>query len=159
MRSVQPEWCLALPIQQQCVLFLAGRGPDGVAKTHPCKAVQMAYRACVFRAAKYGRELRWIDWGEKADSFMSLDIFSDDLAWRIVTDDFFQHIDNLPHHYLMHLMHGVEILGYKHPDERFRARWLSFYRRMVSDLHLVPESETAMDDRLGDWGQKHWDET
>lgn len=32
--SVQPEWCLSLPIQQQSVLFLAARGPDGIKKRH-----------------------------------------------------------------------------------------------------------------------------
>ena len=46
--SVQPTWCTMLPLQQQSVLFLASRGPDGVAKVHPCKPVIIAYRATVF---------------------------------------------------------------------------------------------------------------
>jgi hypothetical protein len=70
--SVQPEWCRALPLQQQSVMLLAARGPDGVTKMHPCKGVVVAYRGCVLLAAKYGRELRF---GERADSFMSLDAF------------------------------------------------------------------------------------
>ena len=98
--SVQPTWCLALPIQQQSVLFLAGRGPDGIAKSHPCKPVQIAYRASVFVAAKYGRCL---EWGERADSFMSLDVFANDRAWYETTLAFFTHVDDLPHHYLLHL--------------------------------------------------------
>ncbi len=61
-KSVQPEWCRKLNMQQQSVLFLAGRGPDGIPKRHPCKTVHTAYRACVFQAAKYGRLL---EWGEK----------------------------------------------------------------------------------------------
>jgi hypothetical protein len=128
--------------------FLAARGPDGIAKSHLCKPVVVAYRACVLVAA---RRKRLLEWGEKADTFMSLDVFADDTAWGIVVHDFFQNIDELPHHYLAHLMHGAEILGYKHPDKRFRDRWREFYYQMVGGLHLMPEDETEMDDRLNDF--------
>ena len=151
--SVQPEWCRKLPLQQQSVLFLAGRGPDGVTKHHPCKPVQVAYRACVFMAGKYGRML---EWGERADTFMSLDVFADSYRWRVVVEDFFNHHDALPKHYLVHLMHGAQILGYKHPDQRFNSRWHQFYLECVDMFHLRPESEKDMDTRLGDWERKHW---
>ncbi len=151
--SVQPEWCRDLSLQQQSVLFLAGRGPDGVAKKHPCKAIHIAYRACVFNAAKYGRAL---EWGEQADSFMSLHIFANDGLWNEAISAFFENHDSLPRHYYQHLMHGAEILGYKHPDERFRKRWHHFYLCMVEEAHLNPETEVEMDVRLGDWGRKHW---
>lgn len=152
--SVQPEWALALPIQQQSVLFLATRGPDGVAKFHSCKRVQRAYRASVLIAAKFGRPLKW---GEKADSFMGLDEFADPEVWPDIIEDYFDNVDSLPHHFHMHLLHGVEILSYKHPDERFRSRWASFYLRGVQDLHLTPETEEEMDVRLSDWGRRFWE--
>jgi hypothetical protein len=88
--SVQPDWCRDLPIQQQSVLLLAGRGPDGVRKHDACKPVHVAYRACILTAAKYGRSLRW---GERADSFMSLDLFASDdpfTGWKVIVDDFFR---------------------------------------------------------------------
>lgn len=151
--SVQPLWCLALPIQQQSVLLLGARGPDGIAKAHPAKAVQRAYRGSVLVAAKYGRSLHY---GEKADTFMSLDEFADDLQWLTVVTQFFQHADDLPHHFYMHLIHGAEILGYKHPDERYRARWSDFYQRCVKDFHLTPETEADMDMRLSDWEREYW---
>jgi hypothetical protein len=154
--SVQPEWCLALPIQQQSVLFLAARGPDGIAKTHPCKHVVRAYRASVLVAAKFGRLL---EWGEKADSFMSLDSFADDDLWGLIVNAFFETADDLAHHYYMHLIHGAEILGYKHPDIRFRQRWLDFYLRSVREFHLAPETESVMDERLGDWRREYWGST
>lgn len=154
-RSVQPAWCSRLPLQQQSVLFLASRGPDGVAKDHPCKAVQRAYRACVLLAGKYGRCLLASDPG---DSFMSLRDVSGSDAWWGRVRDFFATIDSLPHHYLSHLMHGAQILGYKHPDAGLRARWHSFYLEMVDDLHLRPESEAEMDARLSDWGRESWHE-
>lgn len=154
--SVQPLWCLSLPLQQQSVLFLAARGPDGIAKAHPCKDVQRAYRGTVLVAARYGRCL---EWGESADSFMCLGHFSRDAEWPNIVDRFFKHADDLPHHFFMHLMHGAEILGYKHPDERFRTRWQAFYERCVKELHLISESELEMDARLSDWERKHWTDT
>jgi hypothetical protein len=154
-RSVQPEWCRELSIQQQSVLFLAARGPDGIAKAHPCKDVVRAYRGTVLVAARYGVSL---DYGQDSigDDFMDLSKMADDVVWAEVVREFFRHHDELPHHYLMHLLHGAQILGYKHPDERIAQRWRAFYLDMVRDLHLFPESEAAMDARLSDWGRKEW---
>jgi hypothetical protein len=148
-RSVQPEWCLKLPIQQQTVLLQATRGPDGIAETHPCMDIQRAYRASMWNSARYGRQL---EWGEVsvADDFMSLSLFSDDHQWGVVVNQFFQRVDDLSHHFLRHLFHGAEILGYKHPDSRFRNRWISFYERAAMDMHMRPETEAEMDARLRD---------
>lgn len=151
--SVQPVWCQNLPLQQQSVLFLAARGPDGVAKYHPSKPIHVAYRGTICMAGKYGRMLAW---GEKADSFMSLHVFSDDQAWDAAVDAWFSHCDSLDYHYLLHFYHGVEILGYKHPDQRFRDRWLKFYLKACEWMHVNPETEEQMDRRLGDWGREHW---
>jgi hypothetical protein len=156
MRSVQPEWCTELPLQQQSVLFLAARGPDGIGKFHPCKGVVRAYRGTVLLAAKYGRLLRL---GEYGDTFMSLDRFNWPAHWADDVHLYFTSLDSLPHHYHLHLMHGAQILGYKHPDEVFRERWLQFYLDAVKDLHLLPESEEAMDNRLSDWWRTEWEET
>jgi hypothetical protein len=98
-----------------------------------------------------------LEWGERADTFMCLSEFSDDQAWLRILTDFFQHADDLPHHFYLHLIHGAEILGYKHPDARFRERWLGFYHRCVTDFHLTPETEFEMDERLSDWKREYWD--
>lgn len=155
MPSVQPEWCLNLPIQQQSVLLLAARGPDGIAKAHPCKDIHRAYRASVLIAARYGRSLTL---GENADSFMSLHLMRDPVTWHSAVTAFFEHADDLPHHYYMHLIHGAEILGYKHPCRNIRAYWHQFYTRCVAELHMNFETEEQMDARLSDWDRKHWDE-
>jgi hypothetical protein len=163
-RSVQPTWMVMLPLQQQSVLLLAARGPDGIGKSHPAKVVQRAYRATVLLAGRYGRPL---EWGEKGDSFMCLEQFArndpkvGEDGWKLPTwadavDDFFREMDTLPHHFLMHLYHGAQILGYKHPDSRFANRWGSFYLRACDDLHLQHENERQMDARLWDWGRAEW---
>lgn len=155
LRSVQPEWCLALSLQQQSVLLLAARGPDGIPKSHPCKNIQRAYRGTVLVAAARGRCLKY---GERADSFMSLDRFGDDNCWANDVTYFFDGADQLPHHFFMHLMHGAEVIGYHHPDKRFMYRWYGFYERCCKDLHLTPETEREMDLRLNDWAGRGWDE-
>jgi hypothetical protein len=152
--SVQPEWALDLSIQQQSVLLLACRGADGIAKNHPSKVLQQQYRASVLTAALYGRQILW---GEKINcTFMNLNSFCDTFIWQIAVYDFFQSVDSLPHHFYMHLMHGAEILGYKHPDSRFRENWRNFYYSCCHDLHLTPETEEQMDGRLNDFGRKEW---
>lgn len=148
-RSVQPDWCLELPIQQQAVLLLAARGPDGISDTHPCADIQRAYRASMWSSSRYGRQL---EWGEVsvADDFMSLSLFSDDHQWGVVVNQFFQRVDELSHHFLVHLFHGAEVLGFKHPDSRFRSRWAGFYQRAASHMHMREETEVEMDTRLSD---------
>lgn len=58
-------------------------------------------------------------------------------------------LDEVPHHYQMHLMHAAEILGYKHHEFEVRDWWHRAYRALVDDLHLEPESEETLDERLG----------
>ncbi|HEV2403607.1 MAG TPA: hypothetical protein VGS08_05410 [Candidatus Saccharimonadales bacterium] len=141
---------------QQSTPLLGARGPDGVGKEHPCRDIQRAYRASVLKAGRLGRCYQWDD-PDPGDSFASLRLFCDDKAWKKACHTYFHTMDTLPHHYISHLMHGAQILGYKHPDARFRQRWLDFYHQSVLDLHLCPESEADMDVRLGDFGREQWD--
>lgn len=149
------DWLFDLTMQQQSVLVLACRGPDGIAKFHPTKEIVVRYRATVLKAAYLGRAMR-VDEGDDT-TFMALRDFSDDIVWKRIRNDFFNHVDSLPHHYYMHLMHGAQIAGYKHPMETFRHRWGEFYLDCCHDLHLEPETKFKMDRRLGDWDRKHWD--
>lgn len=153
MPSVQPEWCRELTIQQQSVLFLAARGPDNISKSHPCKEVVRAYRGSVLVDAKLGVPCPW---GHHLNSFVSMKLFAYEYNWGLVVDAYFEEVDGIPHHYHMHLMHGAEILGYKHPDVRYRQRWLDFYKRCCADMHVNPETEQQLDDRLNDWGREYW---
>jgi len=151
--SVFPDWVASLPMQQQSVLYLAGRGPDGVRKNHPMKCVQRAYRASILKAAKLGRELTFQDRG---DTFMSFECLVGNMDWSQAIQAYFAHIDELPHHFHMHLMHGAQILGYKHPNVEIRERWNKFYKRCAYDAHLNVETEEDMDKRLSDWNQEFW---
>ena len=156
IRSVVPEWFSTLTMQQQSVLLLASRGPDGVGKDHPCKRLVRVYRGTVFLAARYGRLLSLNYTDGEGDTFMDRRSLSDPIEWQGVVRDFLEVHDTLPHHYLMHLIHGIEILGYKTPDPGERRRWAVLYELFCDVLHMNPETEEQMDRRLGDWGRKEW---
>ncbi len=62
--------------------------------------------------------------------------------------DFRKSTDSYAAHYVLHLLHAIEIVGYKHPDAHTRARWLGFYQVLVLAMHLSPETEAQLDERL-----------
>jgi hypothetical protein len=153
-RSVLQDWVMELPLMQQTVLLTGVRGPDGLPKYHPTKYVLRWFRRCVLLSAMDQRVLtNPVDTG--GGSFTGPSVVArhaDD--WRRAMDgrvsDYLQALDEVPHHFQLHLMHAVEILGYKHPDEQTRAWWHSVYLRLVHDMHLWPETEEQLDARLGD---------
>ncbi|WP_441256446.1 hypothetical protein AB7Z32_23905 [Bradyrhizobium sp. 482_C4_N1_1] len=154
--SVFQEWIFETTMQQQSVLVLACRGPDGIRKFHPTKKIVARYRASVMKAAYLGRAMKS---GEgDATTFMTLEGFDEDVAWRGLCNMFFNGIDTLPHHFTLHLAHGAEIIGYKHPDPHFLRRWHEFYRRCCDDFYMTHETEHQMDRRLSDWDRAHWGE-
>lgn len=143
--ALLPDWVAHLSLQQQAVLVLALRGPDGFAKRHPSKLILWRYRACLLKNAKTGRAMAA---GDSLPSFMIYD-FSD-AGWKHSMEAFQDVEDELPLHYYAHLMHGAQILAYKYPDEHVRGCWLEFYKQCCDYLHAPPETEEAMDQRLDD---------
>lgn len=65
-------------------------------------------------------------------------------------DQYLRDLDAIPHHFQLHFLHAAEIVGYKHPELRVRAWWFGVYQRLVNEMHLHPETEEELDDRLGD---------
>jgi hypothetical protein len=63
---------------------------------------------------------------------------------------YLEHVDELPHHFQLHLMHGAQIVGFHHPDPQIREWWQAFYLMIVNDAHLMPETQELMDLRLSD---------
>jgi hypothetical protein len=145
-----PEWVDHLSLQQQAVLILGCRGPDGFPKYHQSKPLLYFYRSCIISAAHTGRHLRV---GEHVNSLLTLRGFDDDGHWADQLSAFFDVVDELPLHYFTHLMHGAQIVAYKHPATLFRRRWLEFYQKCCDYLHVPIENEDEMDDRLSDFGR------
>jgi hypothetical protein len=151
-----PAWVRHLTLQQQAVLALALRGPDGFPKFHPSKHILQYLRASIIKAAHLGRMLQP---GEHIGSMMTLRGFDSpvfaggEMSWSIALREFKQVEDELPIHYYTHIMHAAQVLGYKHPLELFRQRWFSFYLSCCDYHHVPPEQEEDMDARLSDFGR------
>lgn len=155
MRPVQQDWVCALSLMQQSVLLAAVRAPDGIRKDHPVKIVMRWYRRCILFSAFEGGAI--LDpyspgGGSFTGPFEPHHAAAMGIKFSIdeVRGVYLRHVDELPHHFHLHLMHGAEIVGYKHPDVSVGAWWSSFYRMIVNDAHLFPESVEQMDARLGD---------
>lgn len=160
-RSVLQDWTFEISFMQQSVLLTAVRGPDGIAKYHPVKYLLRWYRRCILLSSFWGRVVP-NPYDSDGGSFLGASIEVAEMLvengekydWRPMMDDlvgdYLRAADELPHHWQMHFMHAVEIVGYKHPDPEIRAWWSQVYGRLVADMHLFPESEEQLDRRLGD---------
>jgi len=148
-RSVLQDWVHALPFMQQSVLITATRGPDGIRKDHMVKVLIRYLRRC-FLICAFDGKTRWSPYEEGGGSFTGpLDMKEHGNIERYV-GEYLRHVDELPHHFQLHLMHAAEILGYKHPDDDVREFWYAFYYAIVKDAHLQCETKEQMDHRLGD---------
>jgi hypothetical protein len=187
----QQEWTYELSIQQQSVLMLGCRGPDGIDKSHPIKPIIRVLRGVIMNAALFGRPLKIVENPKQLDgigydTFMTLEplafslyqiyhmngpdrdrnitsitlfdkLFTLGNLWIGLVKDMMQAIDVMHYHYINHLRHSCEIVGYKHPDHRVRVHFRFAYYRLVDNCHLFPETEEQMDLRLADWNQERWD--
>jgi hypothetical protein len=154
-KSVLQEWVSDITFMQQSVLLTAVRGPDGTPKYHPSKYIIRWFRRSVLKSSFAGCAIL-NPHEQDGGSFYgpACDAPIGDETWETLMDDraseYLRALDELPHHFQMHLMHAAEIVGYKHPDNRVRAWWNAFYQRLAHDMHLWPETETQLDRRLGD---------
>lgn len=148
---VLQTWVEDLTFMQQSVLITSCRGPDGIRKDHPVKLLNRALRRS-FMIRAFEGDIEWDFWAPGGGSFTGAITGT----WAAITDSYLRTVDELPHHYQLHIMHAAEVLGYKHPDHVcVRGYWMSLYFAIVNDAHLLPESEDAMDKRLGDY-EEHW---
>lgn len=139
--SVFQDWALAQTFQVQTLLATGFRGPDGIEKHNAAKDVLRYYRGATAKPAA--------TWDRANDSFMRGD-------WGnlpTVIDAFWADHDKYPHHFIMHLVHCAQVLGYKHSSAGQRYIWKRFYLQACESFHMRPETESAMDKRLNDFGE------
>ena len=143
MNSVLQDWVMKLPLREQGSLLTAVRGCDNEPKTwvnghvvySQARRLTSFIRWCFMVPA----DPREVDYEE--GSFIS----------SVPPDPFnpsaFGH---LPQHWYGHVMHALEVIGYRHPNGLVRIMTYDLYYKMVHNLHLLPESAGAMIDRLGE---------
>lgn len=154
MKAIQ-DWVENLSVMQQSVLLTAIRGPDGLHKNHVAKVMLRWYRRCILISA-FDKCTLDDPYDPRGGSFTGPCNYisprypdhSPNIAYAM--EDYIRTLDEVPHHFQLHFMHACEILGYKHPDTSCRDWWRTVYENLVSDMHLYPETEAALDRRLGD---------
>ena len=135
MPSVLKPWVERLGLRHQGVLMACVRGCDSVPKEDATKALARCLRAEIL-----------VSFDERPTSFIEK-VGKDELHRRMVA--VLKNHDHYPVHYLLHIMHGGEIVGFKHPDPLTRDRWRWFYMNLAKCFHLFPETEYDLDERLG----------
>jgi hypothetical protein len=132
---------------QQSVLIAGVRGPDGIRKDHPVKVLCRWFRRSFLISAFDGKAIL-NPHAPGGGSFTGPLVGFETI--HAAAKDYLRYVDELPHHFQLHMMHGAEIMGYKHPDPTVRDFWHRFYLMIVNDAHLQPETAERMDRRLGD---------
>jgi hypothetical protein len=133
--SILKPWTERLGLRHQGVLMSVIRGCDNAPKEDPAKALARSIRYVLLHS-----------FSDKPSSFIE-NVDEEELKRRMVA--VLSSHDQYPVHYIMHLLHATEIIGYKHPDRDVAARWEWFYRNLAKCFHLNPETEEQLDERLG----------
>ena len=134
MPSVLKEWVTHLGLRHQGVLMACVRGCDNVPKEDPAKALTRCLRGVLLNS-----------FAPRPSSFIE---HVDDVELRDRMVSVLKNHDHFPVHFIMHLMHGAEIIGYKWPDPA-AVFWRWFYEKLAQCFHLNVETETQLDARLG----------
>ncbi len=135
MKSILQDWVMELGLRHQGVLLTAIRGCDTVERHDPVKLIARALRG----------ELLVPHCGDIAKSASFMRRYEGDELMRLM-EAFAKSHDHYPHHYLMHLIHAAEIVGYYHPERA--GYWRAFYVCMCGKLHMTPETKAELDHRL-----------
>lgn len=135
MSSVLQGWVTTLGLRHQGVLVSAMRGCDSEPKEDATKALTRCLRGVVLHS-----------YDKHPSSFIEY-VGNDELHRRMVA--VLKNHDHYPVHYITHLMHAAEIIGFKHPVESVSVVWKWFYEKLCRSFHVNPETEQQMDERLG----------
>lgn len=143
MNSVLQNWVMELPLREQGTLLTAVRGCDsepkqwsstGVAYS-PGRRITAYIRWCFMNPA----DEREVDFEEGS-------FFQSKPPSPFKPSEF----GHLPQHWYSHIMHALEIIGRRHPDENVGNTALDLYLSMVHSLHLNPETHSQMITRLSE---------
>ena len=133
-KPVIKEWMWALSFKQQASVLSALRGCDMADKEDPAKPFCRKLRgACLHSGG-----------ADNNCEFMRANLGLEDIL------KFTKQIDRYPVHFILHLVHAAEIIGYNHTDEAEAKFWKTFYYKMVEAFHMLPETKELNDFRLRD---------
>lgn len=128
--KVLQDWMGNLPWKQQSVILSALRGPD----THRPNSIKDITR--------WLRRITQFD-ADPSTNYIGKATHPDLLKIK-------EDLEFCTVHYFCHLLHTLEIIGYKHPFQEIRHQANHYYEGLVNSLHLNPESREQLEERLAD---------
>jgi hypothetical protein len=129
--KVLQDWMEKLPFKMQSVLISAQRGPD----SHYCPKIK-AITKWIRRTCQQN--------ADPSHSFM-------EEAPLPSLEEIEYEIEFCTLHFTFHLMYGLEIIAYKHPDKAVRDKSMHYYKGIIEEvLHFNIETEDQLDKRLVD---------
>lgn len=142
MTSVLQEWVMGLPLREQGTLLTAVRGCDDEPKQWTARGI----------AESPGRRLTaFIRWcfmvpADPREVDIPGAFFQSQPPEPFKPSEF----GHLPQHWYAHVMHALEVIGYRHPNLSVSGEALGLYFDMVANLHLAVETKAAMVERLSE---------
>lgn len=139
MTVLQP-WLETIPIRMQSTLLLSLRGPD----THRCpetKKIQRWLRGLAFRPGN----------PDNVKEFMAP---MSSVPLLVEKGPLARELEFTTQHFYSHLMHGLEVVGYCHPDQATAKFARDLFANMCALFHLLVETKDEFSSRLGtrtDW--------
>lgn len=137
-KSVLQDWVMKLGLREQGTLMTAVRGCDLTPKL-PLDSQERTLTAFIRYSIMNAFDYREID--SEAGCFMQT---------RIPEDFRASNFGHYPLHYVMHLIHAMEIIGYRCPDGDRSRQAMHVYGKFVRSFHLFPESLSVMQERLSE---------
>lgn len=132
---VQHKWLSELSWKMQTVINQGLRAPD----THFCKKIKLLcrwMRGVVLQNA------------DKEHTFMCSKKEIPSL------EDIENELNYCSMHYTTHFIYSLEIIAYRHPEQKTRQIAMNYYRGIVAELlHFGLETEQEMNIRLSDVGR------
>lgn len=134
-KSVLQDWVMELPLRAQGTLLTGIRGCDLTPKL-PLDSTErqlVGYlRNCVMNPAD-PREIGIVG------AFFQPDPPAN---WKA------SELGHYPQHWVSHIMHCYEVIGYCHPHVEKRVHSIRIYEKIVHSFHLKPETKEEMMERL-----------
>jgi hypothetical protein len=131
------EWVLGLPLREQGTLLTCIRGCDLVPKL-PLDSVERRLVSAFRYAVMNPADPREVD---VPGAFFSSEVPRDFRA---------SSIGHYPQHWVAHIMHGAQVIAYRHPDEDTCLEWHAIYKCLVDGMHLRVEPPDEMVERLSE---------
>jgi len=127
-RSVLQDWVMELPLREQGTLLTCVRGCDLTTKW-PLDSTERKLVAFLRWGFMVPCDEREVD-SELGCFFSS----RPPVNWKA------SELGHYPLHWVSHIIHASEVLGYRHPVLETRMMFLAIYKKIVKSLHLSVES-------------------